>query len=215
MEKKRISQDQWEYLFERKDETIFSNISDDKAFVENILFFEDFFYSDSFAISFENCEFEGKASFHACSFQSDVYFTISAIINHLRNSKDLSRCLAQTEYVRNIIEPGNFNRFNDGVIQASLLRASNKQELAYHLDYDLSKNMFDILITMIKHYDTQQGEALLEFIYAIAIQKLSLRTEHLSEICTQISKNINNQVFELFINYIDANILKNKAFIST
>jgi len=75
MEKKRISQDQWEYLFERKDETIFSNISDDKAFVENILFFEDFFYSDSFAISFENCEFEGKASFHACSFQSDVYFT--------------------------------------------------------------------------------------------------------------------------------------------
>jgi len=141
--------------------------------------------------------------------QGDVYFTISSLINHLRNSPDLNRCLRQTEYVRNIIEPGNFNRFNDGIIQSSILRIANKDELAYNLDYDLSKNMFDILFTMIKNYKTQQGEALFEFVYALATQKMTLRNIHLIEICKLIKATINNSIYELFIEYIEKNVIPN------
>ncbi|NHN24953.1 hypothetical protein FIA58_004610 [Flavobacterium jejuense] len=141
--------------------------------------------------------------------QSDVYFTISSIINHLRNSNDLNRCLKQTEYVRNMIEPGNFNRFNDGIIQASILRIANKDELAYSLDYDLSKKMLDILSTMIKNYKTDQGEGLFEFIYALATQNLTLYKIHLIEICKMIKENINNNIYLFFILYIESKVIPN------
>lgn len=140
--------------------------------------------------------------------QADVYFTIGAIINNLRNSSDLSRSLIQTEYVRNIMEPGNFNRFNDGVIQSSILRLASKSELAYHLEYDISKNMFDILSIMIKNYETEQAEALFEFLYALATQKMTLKTQHLEEICSLIKQNITHDVYSLFIDYIENEILK-------
>lgn len=140
--------------------------------------------------------------------QADVYFTIGSIINNLRNSSDLSRSLSQTEYVRNILEPGNFNRFNDGVIQSSILRLATKNELAYHLEYDISKNMFDILSIMIKNYETTQAEALFEFLYALTTQKMTLKIQHLEKICSLIKENINHEVYNLFVDYIENEILK-------
>lgn len=140
--------------------------------------------------------------------QADVYFTIGSIINNLRNSSDLSRSLIQTEYVRNILEPGNFNRFNDGVIQSSILRLATKNELSYHLEYDISKNMFDILSIMIKNYQTTQAEALFEFLYALTTQKMTLKKQHLEKLCLLIKENIRNEVYNLFVRYIEDEILK-------
>jgi hypothetical protein len=140
--------------------------------------------------------------------QADVYFTIGSIINNLRNSSDLSRSLIQTEYVRNILEPGNFNRFNDGVIQSSILRLATKNELSYHLEYDISKNMFDILSIMIKNYQTTQAEALFEFLYALTTQKMTLKKPHLEKICGLIKENIEHNVYLLFVDYIENEILK-------
>jgi hypothetical protein len=141
--------------------------------------------------------------------QADVYFTISSIINNLRNSDDLNRCLKQTEYVRNVIEPGNFNRFNDGIIQASILRIANKDELAYSLDYDLSKKMLDILSTMIMNNNTDQGEGLFEFIYALANQKMTLYKIHLIEICKLVKENIKHPLFQFLIDFIEKKVITN------
>ena len=141
--------------------------------------------------------------------QADVYFTISSIINNLRSSNDLNRCLKQTEYVRNLIEPGNFNRFNDGIIQASILRIANKDELAYSLDYDLSKKMLDILSTMIKNNNTDQGEGLFEFIYALANQKMTLYKIHLIEICKLVKENIKHPLFQFLNDFIEKKVIPN------
>lgn len=111
--------------------------------------------------------------------QADVYFTVSSVLNRLRNSDDQTQCLKQSEFVRNVIDPGNFNRFNDGIIQACILRAGKNSELAYHIDDGLSSDMRDILEKIIEFHDSPQGEALIEFLYAIACEKLTLRREHL------------------------------------
>ncbi|MES2811505.1 MAG: hypothetical protein V4670_03460 [Bacteroidota bacterium] len=159
----------------------------------------------------KNEELKLRKNFAFLSFndlsQADVYFTMSSIINHLRNSEDLNRCLRQTEYVRNIIEPGNFNRFNDGVIQASILRIAEKDELAYGLDYDLSKKMVDILSTMIKNYNTDQGEGLFEFVFALATQKMTIYKIHLIEICNLLKENIDNDFYLFFVKYIELKII--------
>lgn len=135
--------------------------------------------------------------------QSDVYFTISSVVNSLRNSKKEGRKLKQAVYVRNLIDPENFNRFNDGVIQASILRTSNPDELSYAIQEEVSQEMYNTLETMIKYYKDDQGEALLEFLYAIAIKKLSLKASHIEKLLAQVREKCTEEIFHCFANYIE------------
>lgn len=107
-------------------------------------------------------------NFIARAKQSEIYFIISSILNELRN-KDVFH---QSEYVRNILDPGNFIRYNDGIIQTCLLRASKTEELDFSLSDDASLQMKAILGDMIIHINDDHAEALNEFFYAIAIRKM-------------------------------------------
>lgn len=139
--------------------------------------------------------------------QSDIYFTISNVINSLRNSEKNDRNLKQTVYVRGILDPANFNRFNDGIIQASILRAASADELAYVIDEDLSQEMYNTLETIIRYHKNEQGEALLEFMYAIASRKLSLKKLHLQKLLEIIEKECNEELLKSFAYYIRKKIL--------
>ena len=139
--------------------------------------------------------------------QSDVYFTVSNILNSLRNSERPNN-LNQSIYVRKIIDPGNFNRFNDGIIQASVLRACKSEELAYNIDNELSEEMYNILETMVKYYKEDQGEALLEFLYAIAIKKLCLKNNHLKNLIELVNRNCKEKIIICFAKFIQAKVIK-------
>lgn len=148
--------------------------------------------------------------------QSDIYFTISNILNSLRNSdpsdslkktNKIEKSLKQSSFVRNLISPGNFNRFNDGIIQASILRSANAEELSYSIDYDMSFEMKNILETLIKYHEEEQGEALLEFLYAIAIGKLSLKEEHLKEVLEFLKISCSNDIIKCFSLFIQKYII--------
>ncbi|MDR6196695.1 hypothetical protein [Siphonobacter sp. SORGH_AS_0500] len=108
--------------------------------------------------------------------QSDVYFTISCVLNNMRNNKIDG--LFQTNFVKNLLDPFVFSRFNDGIIQASILRSAKYEELNYSFSYKNSEDMLMLLKTIIKHKDQYQGEAIFEFLYAVAIGKLRLVREH-------------------------------------
>lgn len=146
--------------------------------------------------------------------QADIYFTISNIINSLRNSNDntakLDRSLKQSVYIRSILDPANFSRFNDGIIQASILRAAYSEELSYGIDNDVSQEMTNTLETIIKYCDDEQGEALLEFLYAIAIKKMTLAKAHLEKIIKLLKDRKENDLIKCFTTYIDKNILNPK-----
>lgn len=142
--------------------------------------------------------------------QADVYFTMSAILNQLRNTENQSQCLRQSEYVRHLIDPGNFNRFNDGIIQASILRGALPAELAYRIDDDASLNMKLILEKIISEHQSTQGEGLIEFLYAIATQKLTLKKEHLEQLSDQMNKGHVNELVLTFNKFIKEEIIKEK-----
>ncbi|KAF2342281.1 hypothetical protein [Flavobacterium tistrianum] len=139
--------------------------------------------------------------------QSDIYFTISNIVNSLRNSEKIEKSLCQSSFVRNLLSPANFNRFNDGIIQASILRSATADELSYSIDYEMSFEMKNILETLIKYHEEEQGEALLEFLYAIATRKLSLKTDHLVEILEFLNVNCNNDIIKCFGLFIQKKII--------
>jgi hypothetical protein len=134
--------------------------------------------------------------------QSEVYFTISAIITQLENNDINSEAsLKQTNYVKNLISPRNFHRFNDGIIQASLLRTGQKDYFSYDLDDEANLQMKEFLMSIIDNYNTEDGESLLEFLLAIGLKKLRLKREDQDEVLSRASK-CDNEIISGFSSYI-------------
>ena len=147
--------------------------------------------------------------------QADINFSISVLLNQLRNNNDNGRKLINSQFVRTVLEPENFSRFNDGIIQASFLRSAHFQELCYDLDKKLSNRMLTILLGVIEFSNEDHGEALLEFLYAIAIKKLRLKHYHLSEIYKKILDHSiagNNIIIKAFVEYCQEALDGSKEF---
>ncbi|KEZ79083.1 putative phage-like protein [Salinisphaera hydrothermalis C41B8] len=71
-----------------------------------------------------------------------------------------------------------FDRYSDGMIQAAILRSAKPEELRYDLSEEMSSEMAAFLCLSLKHCDSHQGEAILEFLFAIATNRLTLRQKH-------------------------------------
>lgn len=112
--------------------------------------------------------------------QSDVYWTIQSVLHDLRNESE-NKELATT-YHTTLISPANFDRYNDGVIQACLLRAAHPVEMDYRVDPIFSRQMTDVISSILNNWKNSQGEAALEFLMALWMQRLCLNDEHLTEI---------------------------------
>lgn len=115
--------------------------------------------------------------------QADVYWTILAILHDLRlksNGSGLSSLYHST-----LISPVCFDRFNDGVIQACLLRAATPMEMNYALDESFSRQMTDIILSVVENWQNDQGEAALEFLMALACNRLRLSEQHINEIASR------------------------------
>ncbi len=165
----------------------------------NELFYSNF-QNEELEIRKNSAFFNNNEYFQNIS-QSDVYFTISCVLNNMRNNQQDG--LFQTTFVKNLIDPFIFNRFNDGIIQASILRASKANELNFSLSYNQSNNMLSLIKTFIKHREEQQGEAIFEFLYSIAIGKLRLYSDHYLLLIEEL-----NQIDEIRINLFKEEIKK-------
>lgn len=122
------------------------------------------------------------------------------------------RNLSQSEYARNVIHPGNFVRFYDGIIQASILRAGSNDDCRYGLSLELSHQTQSVLGDMINHLSNDHAEGLTEIFYAIAIKKLRLTNDALID-CIKLRevqdayKNDDN-VLKGIVEYIKVKVLE-------
>jgi hypothetical protein len=106
-----------------------------------------------------------------------VLLTIGALLQKLRESSEVSndRKLATEALQQVVIDPRTFDRFNDGIIQASILRNAAASELDYSGSESCSRHMREILESVVNNRMKPQGEAALEFALAFATQKIRLR----------------------------------------
>ena len=117
--------------------------------------------------------------------QADVYYTIASVLQNLRtNSKIKSFWHYQT-----VIHPKNFERFNDGVIRASLLRAATFGELDYSHYQQESSEMTQIILGMLRVSNTPAGMDVPEFLLALGTRKLRLRESDTEKIVGVARKN--------------------------
>ena len=104
--------------------------------------------------------------------QADVYWTIQAIMHDLR-LKNTDTGLEST-YHSTVLSPICFDRYNDGIIQACLLRSATPAELNYTIDEYFSRQMTDILVSIIESWKIAQGEGCLEFLMALATKRMKI-----------------------------------------
>lgn len=127
--------------------------------------------------------------------------TDASLIERARNIVPLpeSHRLSSDTFQQVLLDPQNFNRFNDGIVQAALLRQALPSELDYSCTHEESGFMRDFLVKIFLSRDKPQGEAALEFAFAIATQRLRIQDSDL--------RTLKDKVFvALSDNPIDSNI---------
>jgi hypothetical protein len=121
-----------------------------------------------------------------------VLLTAALILQHAREFnkfKDDDDRLASDTFQQVILDPENFARYNDGVIQAALLRAAHPTELDYSSHEGVSRRMTDILSGIFRMNSRQQGEAALEFAFALKNDRMKLYDSDLSRLKDEV-KNL-------------------------
>lgn len=81
-----------------------------------------------------------------------------------------------------LLSPEVFSRFDDGVIQAAFLHAALPTELDYRADEAQSLAMSDIIYRLAAGYGHERGEAAMEFVMALAIEKIRLHKKEDSQL---------------------------------
>lgn len=105
------------------------------------------------------------------------YLAIASALQNARESKDPARRLRSSLHETVVLDPENFQRFNDGVLQASLLRAAYAHELDYSAAPELSEVMREFLEKVFLNHSRSYGQAASEFAFALASGHLRLTAE--------------------------------------
>ncbi|KAA0892551.1 hypothetical protein [Pusillimonas sp. ANT_WB101] len=127
-----------------------------------------------------------------------VLATIGAILEHARTDKKMDEryCMHSDTVQHVILDPQNFNRFNDGIIQASLLRQAYPSELNYSATHEESGFMREFLLKIFSARNKPQGEAALEFALALAIHRLKIQKTDLEIVCSRTTELLTASDFD-------------------
>lgn len=114
----------------------------------------------------------------------EVLATVAVLLQRAREHDKLpdERRLSSLSYRHVVLDPENFARFNDGVLQAALLRCAHPAELDYRADHVASDFMKALILRILARATEEAGEAVLEFLLALATQRLQLAELHLEEV---------------------------------
>lgn len=116
--------------------------------------------------------------------QADVFYTISAVLQKLRTTapKPGARALRANWFQQTLLDPSNLGRFNDGVIQASLLRAARPTEIDFSGEVGGRLDAARIVGRIIAGAHRPRGEAASEALIALGSKRLRLPSAKLPDI---------------------------------
>jgi hypothetical protein len=112
---------------------------------------------------------------------AEVLVTVAIILQRARELDVLpERARLGTRSFRQVVlNPESFARFNDGILQASLLRCCFPSELDYRSDTSASNFMRALIVGLIDRVGAAGGEGLFEFLLALSLGRLRLEEDDL------------------------------------
>ena len=146
---------------------------------------------------------------------------IAAVLQRARDLKRLAteHSLTDSSYRHVVLDPENFARFNDGLIQAALLRTAYPEELDYRDDVASSEFVRSLINRMASKLSDESSESLLEFVLALQLKRLQLRNDDFAKVTTMLRKcadshqNLKRAItYLLQANSIDTEVPSNLPF---
>jgi hypothetical protein len=109
-----------------------------------------------------------------------VLLTMATVLEATRSAsgKTLATTLRKSQFQQALLDPENFTRYNDGVIQAAMLRAAYPSELDYRSHTGASNDMARLITKWVQFARHPIGDAAPEFLLALATGKLRLCQHH-------------------------------------
>lgn len=150
--------------------------------------------------------------------QAAVYLTFAAVLDWTRSpgggkdhqdyhdgdiNLELEKFFDTTQRQHNLtaLHPFNFDRYNDPVTNSALLRSALPWELDYSVSPGLSASMLAVLDGVVDSYSGQGDSALVEFLLALAAQRLRLHPKHLDLLVERLAVDL-PPVGELLVAHI-------------
>ncbi|CAJ0773262.1 hypothetical protein [Ralstonia chuxiongensis] len=153
---------------------------------------------------------EDFAYWPSCYAESDrncsaVFATIATILQNAREGK-FSKSddkLGTDAFQQVVLAPENFARYNDGIIQAALLRVAHPSELDYSREPTCSQYMLDFLAKVFQYCTGRQGEAAAEFALALNTERLKIKREHLAQLKASVEAQVTgDSLMEKLVRYL-------------
>lgn len=128
--------------------------------------------------------------------QAEVFAAVSHMLHRSRFANaDTKVGRLSSRLPRFVLDPANFDRYNDPQIQASILRSAHPGELDYRSDEDGSRAMTEVILHSLANLDEEAGAAAAEFIIALLTglnstnrTGLSLPLSYLQEISRRLQR---------------------------
>ncbi|CAA0098427.1 Uncharacterised protein [BD1-7 clade bacterium] len=126
---------------------------------------------------------------------ASVYWTVAAILQNLREKPFTlfdRDSLYKHVYQHSVLDPLNFSRFNDPLLQSCLWRSAHDGELDYRSCVDLSKKFTDILERLSEGVLKGECNALLDMLLGLGIGKIKLEKTVLEASILRLFEKMNH-----------------------
>lgn len=125
-----------------------------------------------------------------CHHAAASYLAMSSALQSARDQPNPKLRFATSVHEVVVLDPENFLRYNDGVLQASILRAALPHEVDYSGAPELSELMREFLEKIFINHERSYGEAACEFALALATGHLRLTEKDLRILQTRIASSV-------------------------
>lgn len=136
--------------------------------------------------------------------QQVVYLAVASAIQRIRNSSKGTpheQRFDSNPFVVTVIDPDMFWRYNDGILQAAMLRVLSPSELDFASSIELSEKFQKFAVNNLSNARNENGEAAIEVIAAVASKKVSLVDNDFNIIKTKAkSDSVMRELWNLFEN---------------
>ncbi|MFT6403090.1 MAG: hypothetical protein ACJA2D_002415 [Pseudohongiellaceae bacterium] len=133
---------------------------------------------------------------------SAVFATMGNILQNLRDNEIDGKQLSANIYQHSVIDPENFVRFNDPILQVCLWRCAMPGELDYRRSDTLSCDMQRILNKIFSSSDSKRGVTSLDLLIALAIRWIKLSDTEMDKVLKLAEKYLKQGYAQILIEYM-------------
>jgi hypothetical protein len=117
-----------------------------------------------------------------------VYATVSSILQNLRDNEIDGLQLSANIYQHCVIDPENFVRFNDSILQSCLWRCAMPGELDYRRSDELSNDLQRILRKIFMSSHSTRGVTSIDFLMGLATRWIKISDEAMQAVIADAEK---------------------------